>query len=160
MREYLSSKLLSGSSAIDIAASCTPVRVVACDNRFGADFRPLCSCRGQQATLKRSHRSDSVIRDWPVALRVRAVQNKTRNGPLHVGLHERRVRAVRLLREGVGPRPRPAAGARLQLAAVGAGRQLIYAAGPPCIILGRISGLFPPVVAHRLLSSSPSAAIS
>ena len=41
---------------------------VACDNQFGAEFRPLCSCRGPQAALKRSHRSDSVTRDWPAGV--------------------------------------------------------------------------------------------
>ena len=42
-----------------------------------ADFSPLSSCRSPQAALKFSCRSDSVTRDGPVALRVRAAQSET-----------------------------------------------------------------------------------
>ena len=38
-------------------------REAACENRFGADFRPLSSRRGSQAALNLSYRSDSVTRD-------------------------------------------------------------------------------------------------
>ena len=41
---------------------------------------PLSSCRSPQAAFKCSRRSDSVTRDSPVALRVRAAQTETQKG--------------------------------------------------------------------------------
>ena len=53
----------------------------ACEDRFfSADVRLLSSWHDRQAALKCSYRSDSVTRDWPVALRVRAAQAKTGKG--------------------------------------------------------------------------------
>ena len=46
---------------------------------FGTVFRPLSSCRGYQAALKRSDRGDRVTRDWPVALREHAASTEARN---------------------------------------------------------------------------------
>ena len=53
-------------------------RVRAYENPFWTNVRPLSSCRGPQAALNRSCRSDSVTRDWPVGLRVRAAAAETR----------------------------------------------------------------------------------
>ena len=47
---------------------------------FGADFRPLSSCQGLRLLSIALYHSDSVTRDRPVALRVRAAQTETRNG--------------------------------------------------------------------------------
>ena len=47
-------------------------------DRFGRVLGPFPSCHGPQAALKCSYRSDSVTRDWPVALRARAAQSGTR----------------------------------------------------------------------------------
>ena len=45
---------------------------------FGPNSAPFSSCRGPQAALKCSCRSDRVTRDGPAALRVRAAQSGAR----------------------------------------------------------------------------------